>query len=255
MAELTTFPDGVGYEPKIVSAVETTPPVEKFFKNEFSFDDLIYLERTGMGLRHVSSVTMAEDNIKNGFYGDALALYSVGNIIPDEIIGNLDSSLEGLTAKIARALEGEFPSLETLERTLNESQKSEIIELVHKKMVSFINKSIDLDFFLVENRTTVGEFLKELQNKTSFMIIENQDHRRIRDESGYLGLGKIGKREYTAGNIKGSVLGKKVVEDLQNQGVNPQNLVTNEFINGAVGSFYKWIVNSVSEARNTELSK
>jgi hypothetical protein len=67
------------------------------------------------------------------------------------------------------------------------------------------------------------------------------------------GLGKLGRREYSSDKIKGAVFGTEVIKDLQNQGVNYMNLITDNFIDDTVSeSFYRLIVNSVNEARNTE---
>jgi len=245
MTEFIPSSDGVG--------VEHTTPKEVSPKGEFSFDDLVFMEKRGMGLRHISARTVADDNLRNGFNGDALALYAVGGLISDDMIET--SSDE---AKKIFEIHKKFkvtPKLELLKDMLGESEKNKIVNLVHSSIVTFIQQSFNYDDFGLERgRTTVGEFFEILRDKSTFLVVVNRNNSTSRDQSEFWGLGKTGKQPGKPDDIKGVVYGSDVAEDLKD--LPRSEVVTEEFIDRNVAEgYYRLIVGKVSEARNSELNK
>lgn len=233
--------------------VEYTPPNEVSLKGEFVFDDLVYMEKRGMGLRHVSTRTTADSNLRDGFNGDALALYTVGGLISDDMIET--SSDEAKKIFEIHKKFGVTPKLELLKDKLGESEKNKIVNLVHSSMVTFIQQSFNFDDFNLERGlTTVGEFLEILRDKSTFLVVINRNNSNNRDKSEFWGLGKTGKQLSKPDEIKGAVYGSDIAEDLKD--IVKSEVVTDGFIDRDVAeSYYRLIVGKVSEVRNSEMNK
>lgn len=64
--------------------------------SEFSFEDLIFMEENGIGLRHIGKRELAQDNINNGFVGDAVALSGIGETFLEKFADRFCNNDEAL---------------------------------------------------------------------------------------------------------------------------------------------------------------
>ncbi len=144
-------------------------------------EDLAWIEKNSLGLRHVSSVERAKNEAREGFQGDALAIATARRFLekPDQIAN------------------------------LTETEKEKWLADFEKNVKIFLKGSVGWDINTipgVENDTVLDVILA-LPERTGMLLAEfpNLDMGREPDGETILGkFGKVGRKTVSPEKIKGS---------------------------------------------------
>lgn len=152
---------------------------------KLTWDDLTFLGKQSWGLRHVSSLDNAKNELKEGFTGDAVSLSGSNRLIPVETINRFN-----LTDSLIDTLS--FPVLATF---TPETDRQKIVSNYERSVKNFIGDSIGMDIISITNETTTAKLLNLLTStKSGFIIAVFQSANWPRDLENYHDLGKCGKQ-------------------------------------------------------------
>lgn len=156
-------------------------------------EDLIYISKASLGLRHVSSKERASKELTEGVQsGDFLAVSSVGGLLEGPV-PNSPFLLSQLPFSMGLAY-------------LDESQKASLIQRFEGAIKDFMSYSLGMDIAAAAygEDPKVSEALGKIAiSQPSFLIARVQGADMSYDQDSYHGLGKTGKRVVDASDIKG----------------------------------------------------
>jgi len=217
---------------------------------EFSWRDVEFIISEGIALRHVSAEEVARDNAKNGFNGDAVALFNIGETFLNEnkselINGNEDIKRMSESAKSY----GMDLEINQIKDYLDAESKEKIIALMHEKVMKFVKDSLDIGLSgLIDRNASVDEMRDVLKTRSSFLLVKlGKQTPYVYDQDRYYGLGKIGKQDVKADGVVGKVYASEVVGSLGLSGAVVDQVVTDDFFNGVGKNYYRNIVQSVKD--------
>ncbi len=163
---------------------------------QFSVDDLLFLERREIGLRHVTGEKRAKDEFfdREDFKGDALAISTLRHLIKYITKFNDEESLhwsEHYRRKNLNCL--------IEDNRIDDLKISELIDSYESRLLSFISRSLEWDLSGQLNPTDsisdrIRAALKSLEKNTFFIIGNFSGAKWGKDKSNYHGIGKVGKK-------------------------------------------------------------
>ena len=147
-----------------------------------NFDDLCYISKELLALRHVSSRSKAQQDKENGFYGDALATASISNLLDDSEVR--DSRFKQLP-------------IHKISKLLSEETKERLLKRFKKAVQDFILNSIGIDVGINIDTDDDNPLViqKELIQGPTFLLVDNfYGSDGGYDTETFGGLGKCGKK-------------------------------------------------------------
>jgi hypothetical protein len=170
-------------------------------EDDFSFEDILWLSKASLGLRHLSLKSQAEAEAEKGVkQGDALSLSSMGYLVKDFDLSQLDP--------LARQyMKGDPTTLPIQVWHLSEEQKKKLTEKYNSGIKEFIAGSVEMDMNKNSNiDSTNGEIVRKVVDKSlGFIFGVFRGANYAFDQESYRQLGKCGKQDVPKENIRGLI--------------------------------------------------
>ncbi len=177
-------------------------PERSEITSTLSWEDLLHISSQHWGLRHLSSLEAAKQEMAEGINnGDALSLSHPNQLIPNEAIKISDD-----LAKQLRDM-----SFDIIAKFVEESYRSSILLQFEKAVKEFIADSVAMDvngFYEDKqyDQTSVEQIMHKLIHESSAFIIARFDGADLPyDINQYYNLGKCGKRSVDASDLVANI--------------------------------------------------
>ena len=159
---------------------------------DLTFDDLMFIADSHLGLRHVSTRKKANDEMENGVMGDSLAIYNSLNLISKE---NLEQTISDPAFDQVR--KNKFILRSFIDHNvgyIDQEAREQILEDFNENVYGFVLDSIGMDLNRQEFGIPLDELIRNIiDDSPSFLIVLGDTF--AYDADNYYGLGKSGKKE------------------------------------------------------------
>ena len=177
------------WEPENTIEQNKEKPITTNPESENAWNNIVQVEQSNFGLRHVSSFTQAKNEAENGFTGDSLAISSIEQIAHRLFPDKFPAQLLGL---------GLFKSID-----FSNIEKESILLSYEESIKDFISSSIGMDInLLASDNATIQDTINHLQQATTFLLIDYPSKLSPSEQNKYFGIGKIGRRPISSDQVK-----------------------------------------------------